>query len=350
MWILILGGCSGEAPTARPPEKAQKAAKEKAPALSEKPQEEALILPPHPGLLDRSEVREFIREMVQKHGFGGKELEKVFSEAGSVPKILEAMAKPFEAKPWYRYRKLFLTEKRIAGGEKFLEDNQAALSRAKSRYGVAPEMITAIIGIESAYGAKPGNYRIIDALSTLAFDYPRRKDFFKGELEQFLLLCREERMDYLSPRGSYAGAMGMPQFMPSSYRKLAQDGDGDGRRDIWNNPDDAIASVAHYFQKNGWHSGEPLALSAKVRGDAYLKIVATKTPKPSQTPREMEAYGVITEGRMPEGLKAGLLKLEGEEGPEYWLTFHNFNVIMRYNHSALYAMAATALVSTWSKH
>ena len=344
---LTLGGCSGQAPTETRQAPARKTPETRAETAA-KPADDALVLPPNPGLLGRHEVREFIRGMVQKHGFSETELNRAFEAAGTVPKILDAMAKPFEAKPWYSYRKLFLTEKRIAGGEKFLKENQAALSKAKSRYGVAPEMVTAIIGIESAFGAKPGNYRIIDALSTLAFDYPRRKDFFQGELEQFLLLCREEGMDYLAPRGSYAGAMGMPQFMPSSYRKLAADGDGDGRRDIWNNPADAIASVAHYFAKNGWHSGEPLAIPAKIKGEGALKIVSTKTPKAAYSKKDLEAQGVLMEGRMPDNLKAGLLKLEGAEGPEYWVTFHNFNVIMRYNHSALYAMAATSLVGLWT--
>lgn len=285
--------------------------------------------------------------MSHKHGFSQAELTRAFDEAGSMPAILDAMAKPYEAKPWHAYRKLFLTEKRIKGGREFMSLYAAALAQARSRYGVPPEMITAIIGIESAYGVKPGKYRVIDSLSTLAFDYPRRASFFRGELEQFLLLCREEGMDYLSPLGSYAGAMGMPQFMPSSYRKLAADGDGDGRRDIWSNPADAIASVANYFARNGWRGGEPIAVPARVSGDAYRDAVSTKNPKATRTLSQLAGLGVTPAEPVTGAPKAGLLQLAGEDGPEYWITFHNFTVIMRYNHSPLYAMAAYELTREW---
>ena len=344
--FLILSGCSTPTSTPAPSETQKAAVPEKA---APETGEASVILPPNPGISNRPEVRGFIDEMVGKHGFDRNTLRQAFDEAGTVPQILDAMAKPYEAKPWHAYRKLFLTEKRIGGGQKFMSENQAAFQRAKSRYGVAPEMITAIIGVESAYGVKPGKYRVIDSLSTLAFDYPRRASFFRGELEQFLLLCRDEHEDFLSPQGSYAGAMGMPQFMPSSYRKLAADGDGDGRRDIWKNPADAIASVGNYFAKNGWHSGEPIAVPARVQGQAFRQAVSTKFPKSSLSIAQLEAMGVTPEGRVPSNLKAGLLELQGENGPEYWITFHNFNVIMRYNHSPLYAMAANELVRTWSR-
>ena len=343
--LLLLSGCSTPTPTPAPSESQPATGPEKRATETSEP---VVILPPHPGISDRPAVRGFIDEMAEKHGFDRKALRSAFDEAGTVPQILDAMAKPYEAKPWFAYRKLFLTEKRIGGGQKFMAENQAAFQRAKSRYGVAPEMITAIIGVESAYGVKPGKYRVIDSLSTLAFDYPRRASFFRGELEQFLLLCRDEQQDFLSPQGSYAGAMGMPQFMPSSYRKLAADGDGDGHRDIWKNPADAIASVGNYFAKNGWHSGEPIAVPARVQGQAYRQAVSSKSPKASLSIAQLESLGVTPEGRVPTHLKAGLLELQGEKGPEYWITFHNFNVIMRYNHSPLYAMAANELVRTWS--
>jgi len=343
--LLSLSGCSTPTSPPAPSEEQKATAPEKAVAETTEP---SVILPPNPGILERPAVRGFIDDMVAKHGLDRNAFRQAFDQAGTIPQILDAMAKPFEAKPWFAYRKLFLTEKRIGGGQKFMAENREAFQRAKSRYGVPPEMITAIIGIESAYGVKPGKYRVIDSLSTLAFDYPRRAAFFRGELEQFLLLCRDEHQDFLEPQGSYAGAMGMPQFMPSSYRKLAADGDGDGRRDIWKNPADAIASVGNYFAKNGWHSGEPIAVPARVRGDAYRQAVSTKSPKASLTIQQLEAMGVTPEGRVPSDLKAGLLELQGENGPEYWITFHNFNVIMRYNHSPLYAMAANELVRTWS--
>jgi len=263
-------------------------------------------LPPSLGIAGRPDVQDFIADMGRKHGFSEAELRRVFDGVGIQPAIIAAMGKPYEAKPWYAYKKLFLTDTRIQGGIDFRQRNAQALARAEAKYGVSPEIVTAIIGIESSYGNRPGNYRVIDALATLGFDYPRRASFFRGELEQFLLLCRDEGISPLQPLGSYAGAMGMPQFMPSSFRKLAADGDGDGRRDIWNNPADAIASVARYFHANGWRNGEPIA--ASIDG--------------------------------PESASGKVVKLEEETGPAYWATYHNFNVIMRYNHSPLYAMAA----------
>ena len=343
---IFLASCSSQ----QPPTPSEPVAPEKEISKPEAAttQEPEVLLPPNPGIAGRPLVKDFIDDMVEKHGFNRQSLVRAFDEAGTIPKILDAMAKPYEAKPWYAYRKLFLTEKRIGGGQRFMDDNTEALRRAKSRYGVPKEMITAIIGIESAYGVKPGKYRVIDSLSTLAFDYPRRAAFFRSELEQFFLLCREEGEDVLNPLGSYAGAMGMPQFMPSSFRKLAADGDGDGRRDIWKNPSDAIASVANYFAKNGWESGAPIAIPARVQGSAFQSIVSTKNPKATHTLKELEALGVTPREPVSGALKAGLLELQGEDGPEYWITFHNFTVIMRYNHSPLYAMAANELIRIWT--
>lgn len=295
-----------------------------------------------PGIADRPDVRAFIGEMSRKHGFDAGELTHAFDRAAIQPAIIEAMRKPYEAKPWHAYRKLFLTEKRIQGGLEFKAQHAAAFARAEARYGVSRNIIAAIIGVESSYGQKPGKYKVIDALATLAFDYPRRAGFFRGELAQFLLLCRDEGMDYLLPVGSYAGAMGMPQFMPSSYRKLAADGDGDGKRDIWNNPADAIASVARYFSANGWHSGEPIATPARVSGGAYAGL-ASKNPKLSHSLNELVSLGIEPVDSIPGNFKGGLVGLEGETGQDYWIAFHNFETIMRYNHSPLYAMAAYEL-------
>jgi membrane-bound lytic murein transglycosylase B len=342
---VALTSCSTQTPPTPVP--VQKPIVKPAPVVQSATDEPKVLLPPSPGIAERPAVREFIGEMSRRHGFSTAELTRAFDEAGIVPSILDAMSKPFEAKPWHAYRKLFLTEKRVKGGREFMTARAAALARAESRYGVPPEMITAIIGIESAYGVKPGKYRVIDSLSTLAFDYPRRASFFRSELEQFLLLCREEDMDYLTPLGSYAGAMGMPQFMPSSYRKLAADGDGDGRRDIWNNPADAIASVANYFAKNGWHRGAPIAVPARISGEGYRSVVSTKSPKPNYTLSQLAGLGVTPAESVSGGQKAGLVQLAGETGPDYWITFHNFSVIMRYNHSPLYAMAAYELMQEW---
>ena len=299
-----------------------------------------MLLPPSPGIAQRPAVREFIAEMGRKHGFGTAELTRAFDEAGTVPGILDAMAKPYEAKPWHAYRKLFLTEKRINGGREFMAANTAALAKAKSRYGVPPEMVTAIIGIESAYGLKPGKYRVIDSLSTLAFDYPRRASFFRGELEQFLLLCREEGMDYQTPLGSYAGAMGLGQFMPSSFHRFAVDFDGDGRRDLWGSAD-AIGSVAHYFREHGWRMGEAVAVPALARRPQAAQLKADYTTRYALG--ELSVQGVTPASPLAGVEEASLLRLDAAGGYEYWLGLPNFYVITRYNHSTHYAMAVHQL-------
>ena len=296
-----------------------------------------------PGIADRPEVQAFIGEMSRKHGFNADELRRVFAGVNSQDAILAAIAKPYEAKPWYAYKKLFLTDARVQGGIEFKQRNASALAHAESKYGVSADIITAIIGVESSYGKRPGNYRVIDALSTLGFDYPKRGEFFRGELAQFLLMCRDEGIDPFQPVGSYAGAMGMPQFMPSSFRRLAADGDNDGRRDIWNNPADAIASVARYFSANGWQTGEPIAVSATVgEGVAYQALVS-KSLKPDHSIAQFEEMGITPEQPVHGPTKAALVKLEEENGPAFWLGFHNLYVITRYNHSPLYAVAAYEL-------
>lgn len=293
-------------------------------------------------LAQRPDVRTFIRDMSRKHHFSAAELKRIFEDVTIQEKILEAMAKPYEAKPWHVYRKLFLTETRIQNGVDFWNRNTGALATAARRYGVPAEVVVAIIGIETSYGQSPGKYRVIDALSTLAFAYPKRAAFFRRELEEFLVLCREERMNPASPMGSYAGAMGMPQFMPSSYRKYAADGDGDQRRDIWNNPADAIASVARYFAVHGWQADQPVAFPATVNGAAHDGLVGSSL-KPTRTVREWLSLGVDSRGSLPSNVKAALVKLDEETGPAYWLGLQNFYVITRYNHSPLYAMAAYEL-------
>ncbi|MFZ4703400.1 MAG: lytic murein transglycosylase B, partial [Candidatus Methylumidiphilus sp.] len=267
----MLDGCAGRSPDNTktvPPIPKPSPSSEVPSAVA--PTEPTLNIASGPGIADRADVQAFIWEMSRKHGFSSEALQRVFAGVNFNQAILTAMSKPYEAKPWYAYKKLFLTDARVAGGIDFKQRNAQALANAESKYGVSADIITAIIGVESSYGKRPGNYRVIDALSTLGFDYPKRGEFFRSELAQFLLLCRDEGIDPYQPIGSYAGAMGMPQFMPSSFRRLAADGDGDGRRDIWTNPADAIASVARYFAANGWQTGEPIAVSATVdEGVAY---------------------------------------------------------------------------------
>lgn len=277
-------------------------------------------------------------------------------QAQHLPNVPRLMLPPARgtAKNWRAYRSRFIDATRIRAGARFWQRNRATLARAQQDYGVPPEIVVGIIGVETIYGQNMGSFRVLDALATLSFDFPpqhpraaARQAFFQDELAQYLSLCQRSGMDPQQPLGSYAGAMGMPQFMPSSYRKLAADGDGDGRRDIWNNPADAIASVANYFARNGWRAGEPIAVPARVSGDGYRDVVSTKNPKASLTLGQLTNLGVTPAEPVGGGQKVGLLQLAGENGPEFWITFHNFSVIMRYNHSPLYAMAATELVREW---
>lgn len=302
-------------------------------------------IPAIPGqpLANRSDVQAFIREMSARHGFDAARLQATFGRARSQPSIVAAMSKPAEAKPWYAYRTIFVNPKRVQGGVEFWRANSTTLARAEQVYGVPPEYVVAIIGVETQYGGNMGKYRVLEALSTLAFDYPRRAAYFRKELENFLLLARAEGIDPLTPRGSYAGAMGYGQFMPSSFRSYAVDFDGDGHRDLWRNPRDAIGSVAHYFNKNGWRAGQPVASPALVSGSRYPALVSRQLSQPRYSIASLQTQGVSPQDRIGDAQNAMLLELQGRDGPEYWLGFDNFFVITRYNRSQLYAMAVYQL-------
>lgn len=327
------------APTAtRPPPVA-------APAETPAPAEAPATPAPPPltaNLPALAEVQSFIREMARKHGFDPNELSRQFGQTQPQRKILDAMAKPAEAKPWHAYRQLFLTETRIQDGARFWSQYAPALEQASARYGVPPEYLVAILGVETSYGRNTGSYRIIDALATLGFFHPRRGGYFRSELENFLLLCREEGIDPLVPKGSYAGAMGFPQFMPSSFRRYAADLDGDARRDIWTNPADAVGSVASYFAAHGWQSGAPVAFPAQVKGAAWRGLL-NGDPKPGHSAAEARQKGVSTRATLAGDTPVKLLQMEELDGPGHWLTLQNFYVITRYNHSPLYAMAVHEL-------
>jgi len=284
----------------------------------------------------------FIAQMVKQHHFNEAELRQLFQAANIQQPILDAMAKPAEAKPWYQYREIFMTESRIAGGVQFWRDNEAALRAVEQQYGVPPEIIIAIIGVETKYGAFTGKYRVIDALATLGFAYPPRSDFFQKELENFLLLSREEHIDPLLPMGSYAGAMGLSQFMPSSYRAYAKDFDQDHKRDIWQNSRDAIASVANYFAANGWQRGGAIALQVSAQGNAFRQALS-KGVKPDTSVGQLRQLGLQIPTVLAASEKAKLLSYPLVDGEELWLGLHNFYVITRYNHSPLYAMAVYQL-------
>jgi len=293
---------------------------------------------------NNTDVRAFINEMVKSHGFEREQLVELFDHAEKRDDILEAIARPAEkTKPWYEYRKIFVNPERIQGGVEFWRKNAARLERAGQHFEVDPAVIVAIIGVETRYGRHTGSYRVIDALSTLAFDYPPRSKFFRSELEQFLILTREEDVDPAKVKGSYAGAMGYGQFIPSSYRNYAVDFSGDGKRNLWNDLDDIIGSVANYFHRHGWKAGQPVA--ARVADATALKGAQVSDDlKPGKTTAgDFSARGATTRPRLPDNLPVALLELEQPNGPEYWLTGNNFYVITRYNRSPLYAMAVYQL-------
>lgn len=292
----------------------------------------------------REDVIAFAREMQEKYGIQQEYVLATLAKAEKKQKILDAIARPAEkAKPWKEYRQIFITDARIEGGVNFWLANEKSLRTASEQYGVAPEMIVAIIGVETSYGKNTGSYRVLDALSTLAFDYPPRQPFFRKELENYFVLVRDQKQDPLGLTGSYAGAMGYGQFMPSSYRNFAVDADGDGFADIWKNHADAIASVANYFHKHGWKSGEPVIARAHVTPDFNTALLGTDL-KPQTTLLDFAAGGVAPViGGLDVNRKAVLLKHEGDYGTEYWLGFDNFYTITRYNISSMYAMAAHQL-------
>lgn len=296
---------------------------------------------------DAESYNPFISKMVTTHQFDESELNELFQAVEIKEDILKKISSPAESLPWYKYRKIFITEARINNGVKFWQENESALTAVEQLTGIPAEIIIAIIGVETSYGQKTGNYRVIDALSTLAFAYPPRSKFFLGELENFLLLCREEHINPLEPVGSYAGAMGMPQFMPSSFRAYAADFDNDSHRDIWHNKGDVIASVANYFVKHQWQAGQAIAIPVEATGENY-KTALTKDLKPDLRLSELESLNLKISRSLPLNTKVKLLAFEQEPfgqkpGEELWAGLDNFYVITRYNHSPLYAMAVYQL-------
>ncbi|MEE4144354.1 MAG: lytic murein transglycosylase B [Halieaceae bacterium] len=287
-----------------------------------------------------------VDELVEEHGFDREELLVVFSAAQRQESILTAIARPAEkSKPWFEYREIFLNDKRLEQGLEFYAEHRATLERAERETGVPAEIIVAIIGVETYYGRIAGSYRVIDALSTLAFDYPPRSEFFTAELKSFLILTRQQGFDPLSLKGSYAGAMGYGQFMPSSFLGYAVDFDGDGVADIWNNPVDAIGSVANYFKAHGWREGDAVVTGATVKGEVPLEwfVQGRKNLRPEHTVAQFASVGVIPDHAVAPETLASAMQFELKDGYEYWLGFHNFYVITRYNHSAMYAMCVHQL-------
>lgn len=287
-------------------------------------------------------MQEFIDSAVDKHGLDPAYIKSVVAKAQKNKTVLEAIARPWEAKPWHQYHPIFLTEKRLNKGVEFWKTHKETLKRAEEELGVPAHIIVAIIGVETYYGSYKGKYSVLDALYSLGFYYPPRSDFFKRELAQYLKLSQEEQWDPLAQKGSYAGAMGWGQFISSSYRHYSIDFDGDNKRDLLNNPVDAIGSVANYFKMHKWRAGEPVAYRATTENE---KLVS-KELKIEHTWQDLESSGVkLKDGNidLPADTPAKLMALEQPEGPEYWTVLHNFYVITRYNHSPLYAMVVFQL-------
>ncbi len=293
----------------------------------------------------RPSVAAFIDEMVESHAFERDALAEVLGKAQVKQSIIDKISTPAEKKlTWAEYRKIFITKERIAAGKTFWLENREMLERIHKETGVSVAMIVGIIGVETYYGRITGRDRVIDALATLAFDYPPRAKFFRNELVQFLILAREEEIDATEPLGSYAGAMGRPQFMPSSFRAYAVDATGDGKRDIWNNWADVAGSVANYFVEHGWRSGEEVVAQATL-GHNW----DGPRPKPKNTLRANDTVASLSDKGVMFATDLGpdsvgqLLAYEGRNGPEYWVGFHNFFVITKYNRSVMYALAAHQL-------
>ncbi len=292
--------------------------------------------------LPRPEIEIFISEMVERHGFKQAELENIFGMAQFQPAIINAISQPATSRPWYEYRPLFINSRRIAGGVAFWNSHAATLERARKEFGIPEEIITAVIGVETTYGVQTGRHRVLDALTTLAFDYPKRAKFFRDELEQYLLLGREQDADVVNIRGSYAGAIGIPQFMPSSYRRYALDFDGDGRADLSGSAADAIGSVANYLKSFGWETERAVVVPALVNGENYREALFAGR-KPAYTVEEIRKLGVIPRVDISGDRQVTLIELANNGGNEYWLGFNNFFVITRYNRSVHYAMSVLQL-------
>jgi len=305
----------------------------------------ALLLPLQAWAIDlaRDDVQKFIDELAAKEGFDTAYVESVLADSETQQSIIAAMTRPAEkAKPWHEYRAIFITPERIAAGVEFYATHRETLDRISTATGVSQAMILGIIGVESYFGRTTGNYRVVDALVTLGFDYPPRADFFRSELNNAFLLAREEQLNLLDLKGSYAGAMGPPQFIASSYRNFAVDGDGDGRRDLLNNWADIMASVANYFVVHKWQTGEQVAARATISKEAGILPLNVEL-LPESTVGALSAAGVVFPTELPATAPAGLWQLQGKDETEYWVGFQNLYVITRYNRSIMYALAAWQL-------
>lgn len=290
----------------------------------------------------KPDIDNFVKETASQYDLDEKFIKDILLQAKRQQSIIDAMNRPAEKKKkWFEYRKIFITDKRINKGVEFWNEHKETLNQVSKETGVPVEIIVAIIGVETYYGAIKGNYKVIDALYTLAFHYPKRSEFFTKELGKFMLLTNKEKISALETKGSYAGAMGFGQFMPSSYLQYAVDFDKDGQRDLINNIPDAIASVGNYLKSHGWEKNKPVAFIADAeKGHTSLKKQALK---PSLTVKQLNDYGYKTEEKLDADEMISLTQLQQKNHMEYWFGLNNFYVITRYNHSEMYAMAVYQL-------
>jgi membrane-bound lytic murein transglycosylase B len=293
----------------------------------------------------RPDIQRFIQSMAERHQFDPAKLASLLQDAASQPRIIEAIQRPAErTMAWWEYRQRFMTDERINGGVKLWQDNREALDRIAAQSGVPAEYLIAITGVETFYGRITGRYRVLDALSTLGFDYPPRGEFFRKELEQFLLMAREEGLDPKTPLGSYAGAMGIAQFMPSSFRHYAVDGTHDGHRNLWEQWPDVFASIANYFTEHGWRAGQPVLVDASV---ASAPDDPTKTRVVlNESVASLQQRGYQFDTTLPASTKAMLVPAALQDGMSWRVGFQNFYVITRYNRSTLYSMTVHELAQS----
>lgn len=293
--------------------------------------------------IKRDDVRKFIAQMVKKHHFKKQSLITLFKMIEVRPQVIQNVNKPFEKQPWHLYQMLFVNRDRIENGVKFWNKYAKALQKAERTYGIPASIIVATIGIETKYGKRTGEFRVIDSLANLAFSSSSRAVFFRNELEQFLLLTREEGLNPLEVKGSYAGAIGQPQFMPSSYRNFAVNFSNSGKTDLMHNEVDVIGSIANYYKKHGWEMNGLIAVEAYKLGDRYPYLKRNNKINHPLTIGSAAGLGIIARSRLPDHLAVKVIELTSHYSKEYWLGFHNFDVIKRYNASDLYAMAVYQL-------
>jgi membrane-bound lytic murein transglycosylase B len=339
--LAVMTGCTQPVKPDLPPASAP------APPMTVAPAPAPVPVAPKPAeaiaasILTAEREAAFVAEAASKSGMAPTEIRAWLAQARYQQSIINAITRPAEGKPWKDYRPIFLTETRIRQGREFHAENRSDLDKVAAQTGVPAEMIVSIMGVETSYGRITGTYRVLDALYTLAFFYPRREEFFRSELIHLFSLAREEKLDLATLKGSYAGAMGWGQFMPSSYRNFARDGDDDGRRDLLGSRKDAFASIANYFIGHGWQTGTPAFVPA-IR-DAGAAAFVPEDFVARYSLAELAARGYRPRDPGAPDLPATLLTLEGVNGPEYWIGYQNFYVITRYNRSPMYAMAVFQL-------